>query len=70
MRQTGGLRGRRDLDQVQVLFAGHFERFVRRHDANLLAFIVNHANFAGPNAVIRADKAFIDTVLRQLHRAN
>ena len=34
------------------------------HDAKLVAFVVDHANFADTNALIRADKTFIDTVLR------
>jgi hypothetical protein len=31
----------------------------------LLALIANHADFAGANAIIGADKAFIDTVLQR-----
>ena len=60
------LRGGRNLYQVQIFFAGHFERFEGRHDADLVAFVANHANFARTNALIRADKTFIDTVLRSL----
>ncbi len=60
---NGRLCGGRDLDQVQILFAGHFERFVGRDDADLLSFIINYANFACPNTIIGADKTFIDTVL-------
>ena len=41
-------------------------RFVRRHDAELLPFVVNHADFARPNTIVGADKTFIDTVLRAL----
>jgi hypothetical protein len=33
----------------------------------LLAFVINHANFACPNAISDADKTFIDTVLRTLN---
>jgi hypothetical protein len=55
-----GLRGGGNLDQVQILFAGHLERFKRRHDSNLLAFIADHANFACPNTLICADKSLID----------
>ena len=59
-------RGRgRNLDQIQVLLAGHFQGFKRRQDADLLAFVINHADFAGSDAVIGADKTFVDTVLRQ-----
>src|SRR5450631_3805131 len=62
----GRLRGRRNLNQVQILFAGFFDRFVRRHDAKLLPVVVNHADFARPDTIVRADKTFIDTVLRAL----
>src|SRR5438046_3190722 len=44
-----------------LLFAGHLERFKGRHDADLLAFVANHADFARANTVICADKTFIDT---------
>ena len=62
----GRLRGGRNLNQVQTFFAGFFDRFVWRHNPEHIAVIVNHANFAGPNAVIDADKTFVDTVLRAL----
>jgi hypothetical protein len=61
-----GLRGGGNLDQVQILFAGHLERFKWRHDSDLLAFIADHANFARANTLICADKTFIDTNLRSL----
>jgi len=61
-----GRRGRgRNLDQIQVLLAGHFQGFKRPIYADLLAFIINHADFAGSDAVIGADKTFVDTILRQ-----
>ena len=63
---NGRLRGGRNLNQIQVLFAGYLERFVRRQDSNLAAFIINHANFAGADALVGADKTFIDTILRAL----
>jgi len=53
-----------NLYQVKVFFAGHLERFERRHDTDLLAFVADHANFARANTVICADKTFIDTNLR------
>ena len=62
----GRLRGGRNLNQIQILFAGLFDSFVRRHDAKLLPFVVNHADFARPDAIVDADKTFIDTVLRAL----
>ena len=60
------LRGGGYLYQVQISFAGHFQRFVRRQDSDLLALVINHANFACANALICADKTLIDTNLRTL----
>src|SRR5260370_5404250 len=60
----GRLRGGRNLNQVQVLAAGQFQRFEGRHHADLLALVSDHANFAGSDAVIGSDKTFVDTVLR------
>jgi hypothetical protein len=54
----------RDLDQIQIFLARHLERFVRRQNPDLIPFVVNHADFAGAYAVVRADKPFIDTILR------
>src|SRR5215472_6193919 len=50
-----------NLYQVEVTFAGHLERFIRRQDTDLLAFVVDHADFARPNTLICADKSLIDT---------
>jgi len=58
------LRGGRNLNQVQILFAGHLERLVRGQNSDLIPLVVNHADFAGAYAVIGADKPFIDTILR------
>ena len=65
MRQTG-LRGRGNFYQVQVLFAGQFERLKGLQDSDLLTFIANHANFARSNTIIGAYKTLIDTNLRPL----
>ena len=62
----GRLRGGRNFDQVQILFAGFFDGFEGGHDAELLAFVVNHADFTRPDTIVGADKTFIDTVLRSL----
>ena len=62
----GRLRGGRNLNQVQILFAGFFDGFERRHDAKLLSFVVNHADFARPDTIVGADKTLIDTILRAL----
>jgi len=60
----GRLRGGGNLNQVQILAAGQFQRFKRGHHANLFALVADHANFARPDAVIGSDKTFVDTVLR------
>jgi hypothetical protein len=52
-----------NLDQIQVSFAGHLERFKRWQDADLLALVINHADFARSNTLICADKTLIDTNL-------
>src|SRR5216683_5821931 len=61
------LRGRGNFHQVQVSFAGHLERLEGRHHANLFPFVTDHANFARPDALVHADKTFVDTVLRLLN---
>src|SRR5688572_28003830 len=43
-------RRRRDLDEVEPLLAGDGERLRRRHDAELLAGVVDDADFANPDA--------------------
>jgi len=62
----GRLRGRRNLNQIQILAFGQFERFERGHYANLFTLVSDHANLASSNAVIGSNKTFIDTVLRAL----
>ena len=54
----------RNLDQIQGSLAGDLERIEGGHDAQLIAFVVDHADFADTNTVIGADKTLIDTVLR------
>jgi len=54
------LRCRGNLYQIEVTFAGHLERFERWQDADLLAFIINHANFACADALVCADKSLVD----------
>jgi hypothetical protein len=58
------LRGGRDLNQIQILLAGHLERIERSQNADLIPFVVNHPDFAGAYAVVGADKPFIDNILR------
>jgi hypothetical protein len=62
----GRLRGGRNLNQIQIFFSGFLDGFVRRHDAQLVAFVVNYADFARPNAIVGADKTLVDTILRAL----
>jgi len=62
----GRLRGGRNLNQVQIFFAGFADRFVRRQNPELVAFVINHANFTRSNAIVDADKTLVDTVLRAL----
>ena len=54
----------RDFDQVESPLTGDAERFKRRQDAELFAIFVDHADFAGANAIVNADKrlgrAFIE----------
>lgn len=58
-----GLRGRRNLHQVQVFFTGDLEGFERLKYAELIALVVNYAKFASPNALICANKPLIDNTL-------
>src|SRR3984957_11190813 len=59
----GRLRGGGNLNQVQILGSGHLERFKGRQDSDLRPFVVNHADFARPDAIVGADKTLIDTAL-------
>src|SRR4051812_10581689 len=43
---------RRDLDQVEPLLLRNRERLRRRHDAELLAGVVDHPDFAHANALV------------------
>jgi hypothetical protein len=61
---NGWLGSGRNLYQVKALLASHLERFIGLHDADLVAFVVDHAHFAGANALIRADKPLVDAILQ------
>jgi hypothetical protein len=61
---NGRLRGGRNFNQVQGLFAGYFERLEGWHDSQLIPFIINHADFADTDALVGANKTFIDTILQ------
>ena len=60
--------GRGNFHQIEVLFLRLFDGVVGRHDAQLVALVVNHADFTHADAVIRADKTLIDTSLRRALR--
>src|SRR6202034_2949850 len=49
---------RRNLNQIQRPLAGHLQGIERRHDAELLAILVNDADLAGANSFVSADKTF------------
>jgi hypothetical protein len=61
---NGRLRCGRNFHQIQGFFAGDLERIEGSHNSQLVAFIVDHANFADANTLVGADKPFVDTVLR------
>src|SRR5207247_3289723 len=46
---------RRDFDEVEPLLFGERERLRRRHDAELLAGVVDDTNFADPDPLVDAD---------------
>ena len=48
--------GGRDFNQVEPAFAGNLQRFKGREDAELFAVFVDHADFAGANAIVDADE--------------
>lgn len=60
----GRVSGSRDLYQVKSSFTGNFERLKGLHDAKLRSVFVDHADFAGANTLISANKALVDTFLR------
>jgi hypothetical protein len=55
---------RRNLDQIEPALARDLESFKGGQDAHLFAVFVDHADFAGANAIVDADKrlsrAFIE----------
>ena len=58
------LRRRRNLNQVEPFLFCELERLEGWNDAELLAQIIDYTNFASPDALIGANEAFIDTILR------
>ncbi len=46
----------RDFDQVQPAFAGNFQCFKWLQNAQLVAFVVNDADFTGTNFIVNTDK--------------
>ena len=49
---------RRDLDEIERLFASHLQGFKGSHDAKLFAVFVDHADFACTDTFVGADKGF------------
>ena len=47
---------RRDLDEIERLFASHLQGFKGSHDAKLFAVFVDHADFACTDTFVGADK--------------
>ena len=58
------LRRGQNFHQIQGSFAGNLKRIEGGHDTQLVAFVVDHADFADANALIGADRTFIDTAFR------
>jgi len=54
----------RNLDQVQTPLFSNLERCLRRHDTELLVFIVNHAYFASSDSLVHP-YVFIDGLVLQ-----
>ena len=63
MRQTGRDGVRRDLHQVQSALAGDLQGFEGRHDAELLALVVDHANLLRADTFVGADKGLGGTFI-------
>ena len=59
----------RDFDQVETALAGDLQRFKGRQDAELFAVFVDHADFAGANAIVDADKGLGRTFIERWNRA-
>ena len=55
IRQTGRVGVGRDLDQVELLFAGLGERFGQGADPELLALGTDEEHLAGSDAVVDPD---------------
>ena len=53
----------RDLDEVEGTFAGHLEGVEGRHDAELFAVLVDHADFACADTLVGADKGLSGTLI-------
>lgn len=64
MRHTGGCAVGEISTRSRFLLLANFSASNGRHYANLFAFVSDHPNFAGTDAVIGSDKTFVDTVLR------
>ncbi len=59
---------RRYLYQIKVLFAGFSERFVRGQNSKLVTIGINYPNLSCANALVHANKTFIDAILLKTAR--
>jgi hypothetical protein len=50
-----GIRGRRNLHQIQALFLGHAQRLKWLHHAKLSTIFIDNPYFARPNSLIDPD---------------
>ena len=57
-----------DFYQVKRALPSHFEGFEGSHDAELLAILVDDADFTGADALIGADKGFCGTLINRWNR--
>src|SRR5690606_3422318 len=62
-------RARRDLDDIEPPLLGESERFVRRHDAELL-LVGNDANLGNANPVVDAKALFRAAAVETSSRSN
>src|SRR5262249_6942222 len=56
---------RRDLYQVKILLPRLFDGIVRGHNAQLVAIAIDHADLSRADALIHADKTFVDSTLQK-----
>ena len=60
--------GGRNFHEIQTSFSCDLQGLERRHNAQLVSFIVYHAYFTCPNTIVDTDKALVDAILRKFLR--